>query len=223
VNAVKRVTAGGILLLLPMTASLSAHRLDEYLQAARLSLARDQITLELDVTPGANIAGRAVALVDRNADGRISPLEAEAYGRLVVGGIHLDVDGRDVPLALSHVEAPSIPEMNDGLGSVRMVAVGSLREPVSAGHHQVYFRNDHRPESAAYLVNALVPANREIAIVGQRRDGQQREIRIDYIVRPGWPVRVAWIVLGLSGLLGLVLVRRVTPARPRARQAHARL
>jgi hypothetical protein len=206
-----RFAAGSVLIWLALAASPSAHRLDEYLQASRLLVARDRITLELDVTPGANIAGRVVALVDRNADGRISPLEAEAYGRVVLAAIHLDVDGRDIPLALSRVEASSIPEMNEGLGSVQMVAVGSLPKPVSAGRHEVYFRNDHRPESAAYLVNALVPANLEIAVVGQRRDVQQREIRIDFVVGPAWPVKAAWIVLGLSGLMGLVLVRKVRP------------
>ena len=52
-------TAG---LLLVLSASPSAHRLDEYLQAARLSLAHTRVELEIDLTPGASVA-----------DGIISP------------------------------------------------------------------------------------------------------------------------------------------------------
>ena len=67
---------------LAMPAESAAHRLDEYLQAARVSLARDRIALEVDLTPGANIAPAIVALLDRDGDGTISPIEAEAYGQV---------------------------------------------------------------------------------------------------------------------------------------------
>ena len=50
-------TAG---LLLVLSASPSAHRLDEYLQAARVALAHTRVELEIDLTPGAidQTAGR---------------------------------------------------------------------------------------------------------------------------------------------------------------------
>ena len=38
--------------VLAMSVELGAHRLDEYLQAARVALARDAIALEVDMTPG---------------------------------------------------------------------------------------------------------------------------------------------------------------------------
>jgi hypothetical protein len=68
------VSASVILLALP--AESAAHRLDEYLQAARVSLARDRVTLEVDLTPGAAVTPAIVALVDRDGDAVISPAEA---------------------------------------------------------------------------------------------------------------------------------------------------
>ena len=37
---------------------LSAHRLDEYLQAARLGIDPDRVELQLDLTPGAAVPAR---------------------------------------------------------------------------------------------------------------------------------------------------------------------
>ena len=201
------IFAGAMLLVLALPASSSAHRLDEYLQASRVSLARDQVALEIDLTPGASIAARVAARVDRDADGRISPLEAEAYGRAVVREVLLEVDGRALPLTLTRVEASSIDEMREGLGSIQLVAVGHFRE-AGAGRHQLHFRNDHHPDSSVYLVNALVPRSRDIAVAAQTRDTHQRDFHLEYDVRPAWPARLMWLTLGLSGLGALSVMRK---------------
>lgn len=202
------IIAGPMLLVLALPASSWAHRLDEYLQASRVSLARDQVALEIDLTPGASIAARVVALVDRDGDGRISPLEAEAYGRAVVRDARLEVDGHAVPLTLTRAEASSIEEMREGLGSIRLVAVGSLGQAGGAGHHQLHLRNDHHPESSVYLVNALVPRTRDVVVTAQVRDTHQRDFHLDYDVRPAWSARLMWLTLGLSGLGVLIVMRR---------------
>ena len=44
---------------------ISAHRLDECLQAALIDIAPDRITLELDVTPGVAIAESLIPEIDR--------------------------------------------------------------------------------------------------------------------------------------------------------------
>jgi hypothetical protein len=205
---VRRIPAVSVLLLLALPASPSAHRLDEYLQASRVSLARDRVTLELDVTPGANLASRVAALVDRDGDGRISPVEAEAYGRGAVRELRVEIDRRPVPLTLMRVEASSIEEMNEGMGGVRILAVGRLHEPLAGGQHQVYVRNDHHPDSSVYLVNALVPETRDVVLVAQTRDVHQREIHLDYEVARVWPARLGWLTVGVSGLAVLIVVRK---------------
>jgi hypothetical protein len=44
------------LVLLVLSTDVRGHRLDEYLQAARLSLASERVALEIDLTPGIAIA-----------------------------------------------------------------------------------------------------------------------------------------------------------------------
>ncbi len=94
-----------------------AHRLDEYLQAARVSLGHGRIGIEIDLTPGASIAAGIITLLDRDRDGRISPSEAQAYGEDVLSDLLIEFDGVPVPATLTRVERPSVGEMRDGLGA----------------------------------------------------------------------------------------------------------
>lgn len=68
--------------------------LDEYLQASRVSLERTDVSLQIDLTPGASVADSIIALIDRDGDNTISPSEAEQYGRVVLADIVLELDGR---------------------------------------------------------------------------------------------------------------------------------
>ena len=55
--------------------SLSAHRMDEYLQAARIAIDPDRVEIELDLTPGIALAESILADIDRNHDGLLSAEE----------------------------------------------------------------------------------------------------------------------------------------------------
>ena len=187
-------------------ASLAAHRLDEYLQASRLQVTRGQVTVEIDLAPGASIADPVAALVDTDHDGRFSPLEAEVYGRAVLADVHIDADGRAVPLALTRVEVPTMAEMSEGVGMIRLRADGDLRT-VAGRRLRLVYRNSHRSDSSVYLVNALVPASRDIAMAAQSRDQQQREIRLEYDVSSRWMAQIAWLMASIVGVGGLVVMR----------------
>ncbi|HXI29434.1 MAG TPA: hypothetical protein VNG89_13440, partial [Vicinamibacterales bacterium] len=50
-------------------ARVSAHRRDEYLQAARLAIDPGRVQIELDLTPGIALAEAILADIDRNRDG----------------------------------------------------------------------------------------------------------------------------------------------------------
>jgi hypothetical protein len=203
----RRGFLAAIVFALALPAKPAAHRLDEYLQAARLSLARDRITLEVDLTPGANIASAIVPLLDRDGDNTISPIEAAAYGRVVLADLVLELDGRPVALTLTHVEAPSIDEMRDGSGTIQVRAAGTV-EAVAAGRRRLDFRNNHYPAGSVYLANALMPDDRDVGVVAQTRDPRQREIRIEYDVRPRWSARLLWLVLGAAALSTLIVRRK---------------
>jgi hypothetical protein len=186
-------TAG---LLFALSASPSAHRLDEYLQAARVSLAHTRVELEIDLTPGASVADGIIPLIDRDGDKRISPEEAAQYGRDVLADVVLEVDGHPIALTLNHVEAPPLEEMRHGLGAIQVRASGDVGRPMSF-RRELHFQNNHHAASSVYLVNALIPTDPGISVVSQTRDAKQRDARIEYSVRPQWPKYVYWPALGL--------------------------
>jgi hypothetical protein len=204
----RKALPAAIAFVMALPAESSAHRLDEYLQAARVSLARDRIELEVDLTPGANIASAIVALLDRDGDNTISPVEARAYGQVVLSDLVLELDDRPVALTLTRVEIPSIDEMRDGLGTIQLRAVSNIKALVT-GRRQLHFRNDHRPGESVYLVNALVPPDRGVGVLVQTRDPRQQGIHVEYNVGPPrWPAQLLRLLLGVAGLSTLLMIRR---------------
>jgi hypothetical protein len=196
---VRGIFAATAAFLVAMSASPAAHRLDEYLQAARLSYSRTRIALELDLTPGANVAAGVIALIDCDGDGNISPLEAESYGRIVLTDLVLELDDRAVPMTLVRIEVPSLDELRYGVGAIQLRATGTVEDGVSR-RPQLHFRNNHQPGSSVYLVNALMPDDNDVSVVGQTRDARQQDVRIDYLLGSTWPAHLYWPVLGVATL-----------------------
>ena len=93
--------------------------------------------------------------------------------------------------------------MRRGEGSIRLQMAGTLPR-LSAGSHQLLFRNRHHPDRSVYLANALVPQSYQVSITGQRRDEVQSEIMIDYVLRAA-PARstAAWLLGGIAIAAGL--------------------
>jgi hypothetical protein len=170
--------AGAWLATLPPAA---AHRVDEYLQATRLSIDLERVDLEIDLTAGVAKAAEVFAWIDTNRDGEISIAEGEAYAREMLRSVVLKVDGLPAPVNLVEIACPPFRDMSLGVGTIRLRA--SARIPAAtAGRHQVSFLNMHRTESSVYLVNALVPANPRIQLAEQRRDRAQLGLTLDYTV-----------------------------------------
>ena len=134
----RKVFLAAIVFALVMPAEPSAHRLDEYLQAARLSLARDRIALEVDLTPGVSIASAIVRCSIAMATTRSRRSRRGRTGRRVLGDLVLELDGRPVALTLTRVEAPSIDEMRDGSGTIQVRAAGTV-DAVAAGRRRLRF------------------------------------------------------------------------------------
>jgi len=176
------------LCLLQVTAS--AHVLDEYLQAAQLTLTPDGVRVELRLTPGVDVADRVFALIDLDLNGEISSSEEQDYARRVLDNLTLELDQRRLPLALTATQFPARSEMKEGVGVIRF----DLAAPavLSAGDHQLAFRNNYLSELGVYQANALVPATESIKITAQERDAQQHELRLHVRVAasatsPVWP------------------------------------
>ena len=192
-----------------------AHRLDEYLQATRLSIDVDRVSVEIDLTAGVNVAPQVVAWIDTNRDGQISSTEGRAYAQQMLRAVGLEVDGRTASLSLIDSRFPKARDMTAGVGTIRLRATARLPAGAS-GRHQLAYVNDHRSEMSVYLVNALVPEDPRIQIAGQRRDPAQHHLTLDYDVttHSAW-ARTSWLLAGLAavGLLaGARRAARVDPA-----------
>jgi hypothetical protein len=185
-------------LVIAGAAQLSAHRRDEYLQAARIAIDPDAVQIELDLTPGIALAEDIIADVDRNRDGTLSPEEQRAYGILALAALAVEVDGKPLRVQLSACTFPDNDAFRHGEGSIQLQSTATLPR-LNAGAHQLRFRNQHHPDRSVYLANALVPRSYQVAVVGQRRDPDQRELTIDYIVRAG-PGRATtvWLLSSLA-------------------------
>lgn len=188
---------------------LEAHRLDEYLQATRLSIERDRVGLEIDLTAGVDVAQRVLAGIDADHDGQISHAERDAYAQRVLDAIELFGDGRFLRVTLIDHDFPDTHEIDLGTGVIRLRASATLTARASVGRHQIYYRNMHETEVGAYLVNTLVPTDQRIEIARQRRDYAQHELTIEYEVTPD-PHRSSlwWLLAGLAMVGVLTATRR---------------
>ena len=187
-------------------AEVSAHRRDEYLQAARLAIEPAGLEIELDLTAGIALAEAIIGDIDRNRDGSLSPDEQRVYGSLVLDALQLEVDGRPLPVPLVTSEFPDIEAITRGEGTIRLHSTATL-PPLSIGTHQLLFRNRHHPDRSVYLANALVPQSDQVAVTAQQRDRDQSELTIEFSTRPG--VRIStpvwlWTIAGAVGLAGLL-------------------
>lgn len=208
---------GLVVACLGLAAPLRAHRLDEYLQAARISVAVGHVSVELDLTPGVAIAPAVLAMIDTNGNGDISAKESDAYARLVIDGVVMTVDGQRVFPHLVRRQLPAWRDVRAGTGMIRLHASATL-PPLAEGPHHLFFGNTHRADIGVYLANALVPVDRRIEITGQRRDHAQHELMIDYSVgrATDGPAAVSWQAaagLVIVSVVGAIVLRkgRATP------------
>jgi hypothetical protein len=107
---------------IPLLAGIPAlgHRLDEYLQAALIAVAKEHVQAQIRLTPGVAVFPIVLASIDSNGDGVISEIEQRAYAERVLRDLSLSVDGNHLPLRLVSMEFPTVAPMKDGLGEIRI-------------------------------------------------------------------------------------------------------
>jgi hypothetical protein len=186
-------------------AAVSAHVVDEYMEAAQIAVASDGVRVELRFTPGVDVADRVLALIDLDRNGEISQAEGEGYVQRVLQDVALSLDSRQMPLTLIGLEFPAIERIKGGTGTIRIDL--KTAAPLSApGLHQLSFRNDHLPDIAQYGANVLVPETTTIQIGAQRRDEFQHVLQTEFRILPSATPWGSWrIITPLSGLGVIVL------------------
>lgn len=175
----KAKSIGAIVLCLLVGAPVSAHRLDEYLQATILSVEKDKVQASMRLIPGVAVSSTVIASIDTDGDGVISEAEKWAYAERVLGDLALSVDGIRLRPKLISVDSPQVQQMKDGLGEIRVEFTADL--PRGGTKRTLIFENHHESRSAAYLMNCLVPRDRDIRIVAQHRNEQQSFYQVDYV------------------------------------------
>jgi hypothetical protein len=170
------IAALSSLLLIPV--AVVAHRLDEYLQATIFSIDADHIEGSMRLVPGVAVAPAIVSSIDTDHDGLFSDSEQHAYAQSVLRDLFLSADGTQLNLKLVSVEFPTIGQIEQGVGEIDINFSAEL--PAQAANRHVVFENHHRPAMSVYLVNTLVPGDKNIQITAQSRNENQSIYQLDF-------------------------------------------
>ncbi|MGO9831600.1 MAG: hypothetical protein ACLPJH_15785 [Myxococcaceae bacterium] len=175
------------ILLLPGAVAL-AHRLDEYLQATILSVEKDHVDASMRLVPGVTVSSIVLASIDTNGDGVLSEVEQQTYAEWVLRDLSVTVDGKRRKPELISWKFPATDEIKGGLGVIEIDFKVDL--PPGGPERTITLENHHRNEISAYLVNCLVPRDRSIRVLSQRRNETQAFYQLDY-AQAGGDVRAA--------------------------------
>jgi hypothetical protein len=168
-------------------AMVSAHRQDEYLQAARIAIEPSGVRVELSLTPGIAVADAIIRDIDVDGDDQLSSAEQRRYAERVLRGVSLRIDDRDVALAVAAIRFAEPAALRDGDVAITLEAVSpSLR--LAPGTHHVAFRNANTSHGAVYLANALMPDGNQVAITKLAHAVDQSQLTVAFTVRApsGW-------------------------------------
>jgi hypothetical protein len=182
-------------------ARASAHVLDEYLQATLVEIAPDAIHLQINLTPGVEVAQPIVTSMDLDQDGTISASEAAHHAEIFKHDLEAWLDDRKVDLTLVSSRFATPAELRSGWGRVELefsVAIGAL----TAGEHKLVLENRHLPKVSVYLFNAEWPSSSEIKITRQNRNDNQSRGEIAFSYHPpATPSRAGFVFGALAGAL----------------------
>ncbi len=186
---------------------LSAHRLDEYLQATLLSVSKSELQAEMTLTPGVAILPFLLAEMDRDADGMFSDAEQRAYASVVLADQTLTIDGQPLYPRLDSVRFPTLDELQEGVGAIRIHFRAAL--PAGARHRKITVENHHQSQISVYLINSLVPRDPDIHAEAQMRNESQSNYALDY--KQGAVVDLStarpWLI-GIAAILSAIWAAR---------------
>ena len=211
----KAISTAAVILAFGAT-SAYAHRLDEYLQGAIVSVEKKRVERELTLTPGLAIFPALLPQIDADGDGILSAAEQRAYALRVVHDLSLTLDGHPLIPRLLMFQFPSIEEMKEGLGEIRLVFDAEL--PPGGVSRRLVIENHHLSRMSVYQVNCPVPRDPQIRILGQERNYSQPSYELDFTQAraASGPLSLAWwaaaskplATLALIALSWLVLLRQ---------------
>src|SRR4051812_13382803 len=147
---------GLLLISFAFPSIVSAHRLDEYLQATLVAIEPEDVRLQINLTPGVAVAEQVLALIDRDHNGVISTNEAAAYAQLLKGDLTVRLDKRRVGLKLTASKFPAPAELRTGSGIIQL-EFSVTPTALATGPHSFMLENRHLARMSVYLFNAAKP------------------------------------------------------------------
>ena len=162
----------------------AAHRLDEYLQAMLVVIEPSSIRLQINLTPGMEVAGQVLARIDRDHDGVISTDDAAAYAELLKRDLNVRLDGQNLGLKLIAYEFPEPSDLRTGLHIVQVEFAAT--SDLDAGPHKLIVENRHVPTLSVYLFNAAKPKSSSVQVTRQNRNNDQSVGEIEFTTTPPW-------------------------------------
>jgi len=167
------------LLLAGASAAASAHPVDELVQGSYLTLVPGGVRLELELTPGTQVAHHLLPALDTNRDRRISDAEARAFAQKALGQMTLVLDGHPVAWRLQKVAAPDYRTFR--LGGVLKVYALAPR-PERAGPRLLRFANLYDPLPSRCIANIFLQPRGAWRVTGQAHSNDGRVLIVRYAV-----------------------------------------
>jgi len=164
-----------------LPSTILAHRLDEYLQATLVTIEPGEIRLQMNLTPGVDVAQQVLSRIDRNGDSVISTNEAKAYATLLMRDLSLRLDQRNVELKLTSSDFPAPTELRTGLGIIQ-IELSAIISSLPGGAHTLLLENRHLPTLSVYLINAAQPRSASVHVIRQKRNETQSTGEIDFTI-----------------------------------------
>jgi hypothetical protein len=206
----KHVLILGLVLMgwLPLIAA--AHPADTLVQAAYITLAPQQVKLELDFTAGDLVAQGFLAQIDFDHDDIISQDEVNQFSKTVLEKVKLEINGKAVQFKLESSQIPEVKAVKLGGGQLQLNLTGT---PDGLGlSNELVFNNRFQPVKSGYLANVFVQSA-DVKILSQQRNESQQEFRVGFeMASRALPSKGFswWLVLSIPVLLGFFWLPRVT-------------
>ena len=172
------------LLLALIPAGATAHPEHEVVQNAYLTLAPDQVRLQLDLSPGPQVAAAFARPLDANGNKRISQAEARAFAQIVLRQSTLVFDGAPANLTLESVTSPSYRALTSGAATLKIYAVA--RRTDRPGSHVLTYENRYAPAESRCIGNIFLPPPGawRYQITSQEHANAGRRLTVRYVASP---------------------------------------
>jgi hypothetical protein len=188
-------------LVLGFSTTVLAHPADEYVQAAYIELGT-AIRLELDLTPGEQVAAQVLRQIDSNQNQNFEPVELQTYAKTVLTQLQLSLNGQKLRLDLVDVQPPKAQVFLDGGGTIKIYATTAL--PSQARTYQLEFNNQHMPVKSGYLANVFVQS-KSLRVIAQKRNETQSRYWVEFEQVSQAPTISVWIFPVLIVMLWAVI------------------